>query len=236
MELGTVLGVWAHPDDETYLSAGLMAQAVRDGNRVVCITATRGEGGSLDEERWPPETMAEVREGELLRSFAVLGVGEHTFLGLPDIDMDTPLPPGGASKVRTMVEEIRPDTVLTFGPDGMTGHRAHMDVSRWATEAFEAAAPSGARLHYATYSRDWADEFVPELNRFDVFRPGTPPVTPDDELSIRFDLPPEILEQKLQAIEEHVSQVEAMVEGLGRDYFARAMHEEFFRLAAVKQP
>ena len=57
MELGTVLGVWAHPDDETYLSAGLMAQAVRDGDRVVCITATRGEGGSLDEERWPPETM-----------------------------------------------------------------------------------------------------------------------------------------------------------------------------------
>jgi LmbE family N-acetylglucosaminyl deacetylase len=236
VELGTILGVWAHPDDETYLSAGLMAQAVRDGSRVVCVTATRGEGGSMDEERWPPETMAEVRERELLRSFEVLGVTEHTFLDLPDVDMDTPLPDDGAPTVRGMVAEVRPDTVLTFGPDGMTGHRAHMDVSRWTTEAFAAAGPPGARLHYATYSREWADEFVPELNRFDVFRPGTPPITPDDELSIRFDLPPEILERKLRAIEEHLSHVEAMVRALGRDYFARAMHEEFFRLAAVKEP
>lgn len=39
--LGTILGVWAHPDDETYLSAGLMASAVRSGCRVVCVTATR---------------------------------------------------------------------------------------------------------------------------------------------------------------------------------------------------
>jgi LmbE family N-acetylglucosaminyl deacetylase len=235
VELGTVLGVWAHPDDETYLSAGLMAQAVNDGGRVVCVTATRGEGGSMDEERWPPETMGELRERELLRSFEVLGVTEHTFLGLPDIDMDEPLPEEGASKVRSIVAEVRPHTILTFGPDGMTGHRAHMDVSRWATEAFADAAPSGARLYYATYSQAWADEFVPGLNRFDVFRPGTPPITPDDELSIRFDLPAEILERKLRAIEEHESQVEAMVEALGREYFARAMHEEFFRLAAVKE-
>jgi LmbE family N-acetylglucosaminyl deacetylase len=30
-ELGTILGVWAHPDDEAYLSAGLMATASRPG-------------------------------------------------------------------------------------------------------------------------------------------------------------------------------------------------------------
>ena len=51
--LGTMLGVWAHPDDETYLAAGLMAVGVRQGNRVVCVTATRGEEGSWDEGRWP---------------------------------------------------------------------------------------------------------------------------------------------------------------------------------------
>jgi len=49
--LGTVLGVWAHPDDETYLSAGLMARSVEQGARVVCVTATRGEEGSWDEAR-----------------------------------------------------------------------------------------------------------------------------------------------------------------------------------------
>jgi LmbE family N-acetylglucosaminyl deacetylase len=44
--LDTVLGVWAHPDDEAYLSAGLMAGAWAAGNRVVAITATLGEQGT----------------------------------------------------------------------------------------------------------------------------------------------------------------------------------------------
>jgi LmbE family N-acetylglucosaminyl deacetylase len=232
---GTVLGVWAHPDDETYLSAGLMAGAVRDGSRVVCITATRGEGGSMDEERWPTSTMAEVRERELLHSFEILGVTEHRFLGLPDVDMDTWLPESGAADVAAAMAAVRPDTVLTFGPDGMTGHRAHQDVSRWATEAFDASAPPGARLHYATYSPEWSAEFVPQMNRFDVFRPGTPPATPVGEMSIHLELGPELLELKLRAIEEHTSQVEAMVLAFGQDFFRRAMREESFRLGAEKR-
>jgi LmbE family N-acetylglucosaminyl deacetylase len=229
VELGTVLGVWAHPDDETYLSAGLMAAAVRDGSRVVCLTATRGEGGSTDEERWPSATLASVRERELARSFEILGVTEHRFLDLPDIDMDTPLPESGAEVVAAAMAEVVPDTVLTFGPDGMTGHRAHQDVSRWTTEAFRAFAPLGARLHYATISPSWAAEFVPSLDRFDVYRPGTPPVTPVEEMSIRYELDPDLLERKLRAIEEHESQVGAMVEAFGADFFRRAMREESFR-------
>ena len=85
-DLGTILGVWAHPDDEAYLSAGLMARAVRNGSRVVCVTATRGEGGSMDEEAWPPERMGEVRTAELERCLRILGVQEHHWLDLPDID------------------------------------------------------------------------------------------------------------------------------------------------------
>src|SRR3546814_2985116 len=62
LSLGILLGTWAHPDDETYLSAGLMAQSVREGGRVVCVTATRGEGGSWDEARWPTAEMGKIRE------------------------------------------------------------------------------------------------------------------------------------------------------------------------------
>ena len=47
-ELGTVLGIWAHPDDEAFLSAGLMAAARDAGQRVVCVTATLGEHGTDD--------------------------------------------------------------------------------------------------------------------------------------------------------------------------------------------
>src|SRR5205823_3837016 len=82
--LGTILGVWAHPDDETYLAAGLMARAVREGRRVTCVTATRGEEGSWDEDRWPTATMGQVREAELTRSLEVLGVTDHRWLDYRD--------------------------------------------------------------------------------------------------------------------------------------------------------
>ena len=233
-ELGTLLGIWAHPDDETYLTAGLMARAVRNGSRVVCVTATRGEGGSMDEERWPTETMGEVRDAELMRCLEVLGVTEHHWLDLPDVDMDSPLPETGAARVREIMADADPDTVLTFGPDGMTGHVGHMSVSRWATEAFDAVAKPGATLYYATQTPDWAEEIVPLFQKFNVFRPGTPPITPREELGICYTLPPDMLDQKLAAINEHVSQVEGMMEAFGPDVFKRGMREEFFRTAKVK--
>ncbi len=234
IELGTVLGIWAHPDDETYLSAGLMAQAVREGRRVVCVTATRGEGGSMDEARWPVATMAAVREAELMRCLGILGVREHVWLDLPDIDMDTGLPETGYTRVFELMGEVQPDTVLTFGPDGMTGHAAHKSVSDWATRAFREAAPEGSRLFYATNTEEWVGEFVPIYNRFDVFRPGTPPSMPRSALGIDFALPPEVLELKLAAIEAHDSQVGGMVAAFGEDIFRRAMKDEYYALAATK--
>jgi LmbE family N-acetylglucosaminyl deacetylase len=52
--LGTILGIWAHPDDEAYLSGGLMALATDAGSRVVCATATRGELGPRNvRPSWP---------------------------------------------------------------------------------------------------------------------------------------------------------------------------------------
>ena len=82
--LGTIVGVWAHPDDEAYLSAGLMAAAVDAGNRVVCVTATRGERGTSDARTWPPARLARVREAELEASLAAVGVREHHWLDYPD--------------------------------------------------------------------------------------------------------------------------------------------------------
>ena len=81
---GTLLGIWAHPDDEAYLSAGLMASAVRAGQRVAVVTATAGELGTPDPERCPPGKLATVRRREMTASLAALGVTEHTWLGYPD--------------------------------------------------------------------------------------------------------------------------------------------------------
>ncbi len=233
-ELGTILGVWAHPDDETYLSAGLMARAVRAGSRVVCVTATRGEGGSTDEERWPSETMGRVRTAELERSLEILGVREHRWLDLPDIDMATPLPERGYEAVRALVAEVRPDTILTFGPDGMTGHEAHRSVSAWATRALEEVGRPGARVLYATTTPEWVEEFLPVWAPFGVFLPGTPPVTPREELAVWFELPEDLLAVKVRAILAHESQVQAIFEAVGEEVWWRQMSLEAFRLGAVK--
>lgn len=233
--LGTILGLWAHPDDDIYLSGGLMAIAAAGGARVVDVTATRGEGGSLDEERWPPATMAEVRTRELLRSLEILGVREHRFLDGPvDVDMQTPLDEVGAGQVRSIVAEVRPDTVLTFGPDGMTGHEGHKSMSRWATDAFHAEAPSGARLLYATATPEWVARWIDQLRPFDIFLPGTPPETPRDRLAIDLALPADVLARKHDAIRAHESQVEGIVHVFG-DRMREWMAEETFRLAAVKE-
>ena len=132
VDLGTLLGVWAHPDDETYLMAGLMARGVRNGARVVCVTATRGEEGTWDPARWPPAELGKVREAELMACLAVLGVDEHTWLDYHDGSCAAVDPAEGTARVQAIVEDVRPDSILTFGPDGMTGHSAVV----WSNDAW----------------------------------------------------------------------------------------------------
>ncbi len=232
--LGTILGVWAHPDDETYLSAGLMAQAIAQGDRVVCVTATRGEAGSLDEQRWPPATLASVREVELIAALAALGVTEHEWLDYPDGGCDSIPAEEAVIKVGAIFDEVQPDTVLTFGPDGMTGHPDHKAISAWTTTAFEQSAKPGAALYYATVTPEWMDTVAPVLDRFDVFFAGKPSVTAVDELGIDMTLTPELLDRKYRAIATQVSQSELMLEALGRDFFNTSQNGEWFSLAATQ--
>lgn len=230
----TILGVWAHPDDDIYLSAGLMAVAAASGARVVDVTATRGEGGSMDEDRWPPDRMAEVRTAEMRRSLDILGVQEHRFLDGPiDVDMRTPLDDVGAAQVLDIMREVQPDSVLTFGPDGMTGHEGHKSVSAWVGAAFEDAAKPGARLYHATVTEAWVDVWLPRLAPFDIFLPGTPVVAAEGDVAIDFALPEGVLDRKFAAIQAHVSQVEGLV-GVFGDRMRDWMAVEYFRLAAER--
>ncbi|MFN2489748.1 MAG: PIG-L deacetylase family protein [Actinomycetota bacterium] len=230
-ELGTILGVWAHPDDETYLSAGVMAAAGREGRRVVCVTATRGEAGSQDEQRWPASDIARIREAELDEALTILGVREHHWLDYRDGTCESVPHEEGVAKVATILEAVAPDTVLTFGPDGQTGHHDHIAVSRWTTAAFERAAKPGARLCYATVTPDWAQSFVDTLNQHNVFEPGTPEVTPVEELSINFSVTGDLLEAKVRALRAQISQTEGLIAALGEEFLRSGISEETFRRA-----
>ena len=126
-------------------------------------------------------------------------------------------------------------TILTFGPDGMTGHQAHMDVCRWATEAFEAAAKPGARLYYATQTPEFVAEVVPADRAVQHLPSGDTAGHPAGELAIDFVAEGEVLDLKLASLEAHESQIEGLLEVFGGDGLSRFLRDESFRDGGRKE-
>ena len=226
--LGTILGVWAHPDDEAYLSGGLMALARDAGARVVCVTATRGELGTPDPATWPPHRLAMERTGELARSLEILGVHEHHWLGYRDGDCARVSVPHAVGRLCALIAEVRPDTVLTFGPDGQTGHPDHRAVSAWVTEAFDRAAPGGSRLLYCAVTDEWARRWSALSEQFGVFAPGYPITTPTRRLAVNLRLDPATTARKVRALRAQDTQTAGLVAAMGLDTYAAWVAEEYF--------
>jgi LmbE family N-acetylglucosaminyl deacetylase len=230
---GTVLGVWAHPDDECYLSAGLMARAARQGERVVCVTATFGELGVTDESRWPADRLADIRRDELANSLAILGVDEHHWLGLPDGGCADADDEAVVRKIAAIIAATQPRIVVTFGPDGITDHPDHKAVGAWTTEAFDRAAPRGAELWYPAYEGDWEPAWGDELRALGVYPPGFPPVLDRTELVASALLDDELVDLKYAALSAQESQIEGLRSALGAGRYREFLRHESFMLAAV---
>jgi len=156
--LGTILFVGAHPDDETFCSGGLLAIAARNGQRVICVTATHGEKGVQDEARWPAATLGQVREQELSAALAQLGVREHIWLSYRDGECAQAGEDDAAQQIAALIEHSAVDSVVTFGPDGYTGHPDHAAMSRWVDAAVHISTRKPRIYHIAqpreTYERD----------------------------------------------------------------------------------
>ena len=220
-EVGTLLGIWAHPDDEIYLSGGLMATVRDAGHRVVVATATRGEHGTEDPVGWPPVRLAALRAHETAAALAALGVEEHRWLGYRDGGLCEVPPDTGVDVVTRLLEEIRPDTVVTFGPDGMTGHPDHCTISAWVTSAWQRAGRP-CRLWHATVTPDFHREWG-ELNAgLGLWFPGTtPPSVRPADLAHRLQCGEEMLDRKLAALRAHASQTAPLIDRLGIERFRR---------------
>jgi LmbE family N-acetylglucosaminyl deacetylase len=226
--LGTVLGIWAHPDDEAYLSGGLMALARAGGQRVVCVTATRGEHGTPDPVAWPPARLAAERTRELARCLDLLGVREHHWLPYRDGRCAQADAAEAVDRLADLLDQVRPDTVLTFGPDGITGHEDHRTVSAWAGAAFDRAAPPGARLLYAATAAGRAPRWAALDASLGIYPPGLPIVTPDDRLAVDLVLDPDVVARKVRALAAQRTQTSGLIAALGRDRYTAWVAEESF--------
>jgi LmbE family N-acetylglucosaminyl deacetylase len=226
---------WAHPDDETYLSGGLLAAASRAGRRSMCVIATRGESGTPDPDAWPPDRLAALRTTEMENALVALGDIELVWLDYPDGGCAGVPHDEAVEKLSAIMSEVGPDTVLTFGPDAMTGHSDHAAVCAWTTAAFERAARPGSRLLYATVSSEWADEYVPVLQPFNAYEPGYPIPTAVEDIVLDFELSDELIEAKMNAVRAHSSQSQSLFDVLGEDLGRIMLRREFYRLGSEKQ-
>jgi LmbE family N-acetylglucosaminyl deacetylase len=172
----SILGVFAHPDDEQLMS-GVFARAAAEGIRTGLICATRGEVGEIaDPSLATAETLGQVREAELRAAATVLGIKYLWFLDYRDSGMKgTPENdyPGcflqcdadeALEKIVRIVRDFKPTVMVTFDRTGGYGHPDHLTVHRLATDAFSAAADPGrfpdagepwqtARLYYSAFPR-----------------------------------------------------------------------------------
>jgi LmbE family N-acetylglucosaminyl deacetylase len=132
-----ILGVFAHPDDETFCAGGSFARYIAAGAEAMVVSATRGEAGQI---RAPSvatrRTLGDVREQELLLACQRLGVQHAVCLNygdgmLKDVDQEELI-----RQVADIIRAFRPDVVITFGSDGGYGHPDHIAISAATTAAY----------------------------------------------------------------------------------------------------
>ena len=147
-----LMAVLAHPDDESMGFGGTLAKYASEGVEVFVLTATRGDRGRYrglppgDDAHPGASALAEIRGAELRAAARVLGVRELVLLDYDDQALDRAEPAEVIAGIARHVRRLRPDVVVTFGPDGAYGHPDHVAISQFPTAAIVAAAePVSAR-------------------------------------------------------------------------------------------
>lgn len=228
-KLGTILSVWAHPDDESFLAAGIMAVAARQGQKVICITATRGENGSYDESRWPANAIGKIRAKEMNTALNILGVEHHHWLNYEDGKCADADQTEASRKIFKLIDSYKPNSILTFGSDGLTGHPDHQAVSRWCTEACKNKGIE-AKIYHAVIEKKQYQSYLKEadkkVNIF--FNIKKPPIVDEDDCSISFTLPIRVLTLKRRALEAMPSQTKELFSKFGDTFLDNAFRTEFF--------
>lgn len=124
----------AHPDDEGFLFAGTMWKNHRSGGTTSLICATLGEKGTSHLAKPLTATqLKKVRKGELLAAAKFVGGPKIKIVNLPDgkvADHEQKF----YAAAKQWLKKNRPTTIISFGPDGWTGHRDHMTCWRVANQ------------------------------------------------------------------------------------------------------
>jgi LmbE family N-acetylglucosaminyl deacetylase len=148
----TVLGIFAHPDDESLACGGTLARLADAGAKVVVMCASQGEAGSVCDPSLVPEgdSLGGVRVRELRDAAAVLGVAEVIVLNHPDGDLRWDRVPELHAEIVKALERYRPDAVITFAEDGLYWHLDHIGIHERTSTAVLSLGAAAPPLYYVT--------------------------------------------------------------------------------------
>jgi len=144
--------VLAHPDDESLGTGGALVKSAADGVATYLLTATRGERGRFGDAvtRPAPAVVGRTREAELRAAAAELGLREVCFLDYPDGGLDGVDHGEAIDKIAGHIRRVKPQVVITFGPEGAYGHTDHIAISQFTTAAVVAAADPSWRVQHGS--------------------------------------------------------------------------------------
>lgn len=146
-----LMGVFAHPDDEVLIS-GLLYRAHSQGIKTHLVCATRGEsGGFRNHQVVNKENLAVVRERELENSCKILGISSLIYLDLADSGSSTWYKEKPEEKLLEIIQNIKPDIVITFDENGGNGHPDHREIHSLTVNVFKKYKKSDEqKLYYFT--------------------------------------------------------------------------------------
>jgi len=135
-----VFGIFAHPDDAAFGPSGTLHLAVKNGADVHLVCATRGGGGTNPDNL---DDLAAVREAEEKHAAELIGVSSLEFLGYEDGQLCNRTYLEIANKVIEHIRSVTNSyddsveiTLITFDPNGLTGHIDHITMAQIATYAY----------------------------------------------------------------------------------------------------
>ncbi|MGD9957157.1 MAG: PIG-L deacetylase family protein [Candidatus Nanopelagicales bacterium] len=221
----TLVFLHAHPDDEALLTAGTMARAAAEGQRVVLVVATDGAEG-LASSDMSAGGLAARRAAELDASAAALGV--HRVVRLPYADSglhgDAVQAPGGpmpwcavplmegVESVAEVLREEAADVLVSYDANGGYGHPDHVRVH--SVGAAAAAAAGTPVLFEATAPRDLMVKAIKAVGLVYRFPPEFDPTTFERAFSASADITHRVdvrryIEAKRASMAAHASQATA---------------------------
>jgi LmbE family N-acetylglucosaminyl deacetylase len=148
-----LLAAFAHPDDETFAGPTLTRYA-REGVHVYLAIATKGEKGATDFAKISVgESLAAARRAEATCACRELGIEPPILFNLNDGELGAVTNPlaknihSVADSVQRLIDQLHPQVIITWGPDGGYGHPDHRLVSDAVTQVVQ-SQKSDIKLYY----------------------------------------------------------------------------------------